>query len=319
MSLIERYDSLTLDQVHEFVAVGRDEDLQLEFKTVGRSDLSVAEDRKNFTVALSGFANSSGGIIVWGVVSRKAPGGGADGARELRPIDDIRRFVTRLNELTGEVVRPFVDGVRHRAIADGASGFAATLVPESDAGPHMAADNRYYKRSGDSFYKMEHFDLEDMFGRRRRPRLEISARLWPGGQSGGGGRNTQHGKLIITARNAGRTSAKSLFISLRVDGPYRLARHGLDGNGTESLVKLHGGDDPKRSKLAAPPHVVIHPGTELDVAAIDLELEIGAVAPDLKVGYEYAAEDVPLKEGALEYPGHMLLDALLGRGSRPIV
>lgn len=24
-------------------------------------------------------------------------------------------------------------------------------------------EDRYYKRSGDSFYRMEHFDLEDMF------------------------------------------------------------------------------------------------------------------------------------------------------------
>ena len=36
-------------------------------------------------------------------------------------------------------------------------------------------ENRYYKRSGDSFYQMEHFDLEDMFGRRRKPKLKMSS------------------------------------------------------------------------------------------------------------------------------------------------
>ena len=34
-------------------------------------------------------------------------------------------------------------------------------------------EQRYYKRSGDSFYQMEHFDLEDMFGRRQKAKLEI--------------------------------------------------------------------------------------------------------------------------------------------------
>jgi hypothetical protein len=34
-------------------------------------------------------------------------------------------------------------------------------------------EQRYFKRSGDSFYRMEHFDLEDMFGRRQKPSLEI--------------------------------------------------------------------------------------------------------------------------------------------------
>jgi hypothetical protein len=33
--------------------------------------------------------------------------------------------------------------------------------------------DRYYKRSGDTFRRMEHFDLEDMFGRRPRPKLEL--------------------------------------------------------------------------------------------------------------------------------------------------
>jgi hypothetical protein len=34
-------------------------------------------------------------------------------------------------------------------------------------------EDRYYKRSGDSFYRMEHFDLEDMFGRRQKPILAV--------------------------------------------------------------------------------------------------------------------------------------------------
>jgi hypothetical protein len=51
----------------------------------------------------------------------------------------------------------------------------ATFVPETDGGPFMAlfGEQRYYKRSGDSFYQMEHFDLEDMFGRRQKPNLEM--------------------------------------------------------------------------------------------------------------------------------------------------
>lgn len=31
----------------------------------------------------------------------------------------------------------------------------------------------YYKRSEDGCYRLEHFDLEDMFGRRQRPLLEL--------------------------------------------------------------------------------------------------------------------------------------------------
>lgn len=37
----------------------------------------------------------------------------------------------------------------------------------------LLGEQRYSKRSGDSFYQMEHFDLEDMFGRRQRPALQM--------------------------------------------------------------------------------------------------------------------------------------------------
>ena len=39
-----------------------------------------------------------------------------------------------------------------------------------------AGEDRYYKRSGASFYRMEHFDLEDMFGRRLKPKLNTVVR-----------------------------------------------------------------------------------------------------------------------------------------------
>src|SRR5262249_33289270 len=130
------------------------------------------EDRKIFAQCISGFANSSGGIIVWGVDARQQDG--VDYARERKEIEQLERFVSKLNEFTGQAVSPVADGIRHKAIeTEGGRGFAATIVPESDSGPHMAklGEDRYYKRSGTSFLRMEHFDLEDMFGRRPRPKL----------------------------------------------------------------------------------------------------------------------------------------------------
>ena len=96
---------------------------------------------------LSAFANSSGGLIVWGVDARPNDDG-VDCAVALREIPRVALLLTRLNELDGLAVNPIVGGVRHRIIpsAPGSeNGYAATLVPESDAGPHMAkmGDDRY--------------------------------------------------------------------------------------------------------------------------------------------------------------------------------
>ena len=114
-------------------------------------------------------------------------------------------FLTRLNEFTGTATSPIVEGVQHRVIPSGSEdGLAITLVPESVVGPHMAklGEDRYFKRSGASFYRMEHFDLEDMFGRRARPNLTVRLELRPRPDP------DQHEDLHFVVANHGRGLAK---------------------------------------------------------------------------------------------------------------
>jgi len=115
-------------------------------------------------------------------------------------------FLSTLNSLTGGAVNPDVPGVQHRIIESAPdAGFALTLVPASDRGPHMAkcGEDRYYKRSGSHFIKMEHFDIEDMFGRRAKPNLEVCHRIVQFGTSGAEGCFDL--KLVLS-----RTSVSSL-------------------------------------------------------------------------------------------------------------
>ena len=117
----------------------------LDFKTINRSDLTHSDDKKNLAKALSGFSNSSGGLIVWGVIARKNAAN-VDCASGTQEIDHLPLFVSRLNELTGEAVSPLVENVQHKPRpTNGNRGFAVTLVPESDSGPHMdkLGEDRY--------------------------------------------------------------------------------------------------------------------------------------------------------------------------------
>ncbi len=175
MNLAELFDQLTVFDMTEFVRLRKEEHLQLDFKTV--NDSSIDKDgRKNLAKYISGFANSAGGIIVWGIDARR-DSHGIDCAIDAPQINQLGQFVARLNELSGQSTSPVVDGVRHKAIETSSDqGYAVTLIPESGSGPHMAklGEDRYYKRNGQQFLKMEHFDLEDMFGRRQKPDLKIN-------------------------------------------------------------------------------------------------------------------------------------------------
>lgn len=69
MNLKEYFEKIDLDEVRDFVKNQIAEDLFLEFKTANYPK-GTDFDKINFSKCLSGFANSSGGILVW-VFQRK--------------------------------------------------------------------------------------------------------------------------------------------------------------------------------------------------------------------------------------------------------
>lgn len=211
-SIRELYEALTLDTLEQWVKDKRQEDLHLEFKDLpGGLD---KDGRKNLAKAASGFANSDGGVVVWGVKAFK-DGDDVDCAQELGPIKSVGAVLAALNEHTGQAVAPFVEGLEHRIVAEtGGAGFLATFVPRSDGAPHMAGLGlgRYFKRSGSSFYPLEHFDIADMFGKRQRPELvvRLASRIVE-----------RHSdlhcyELVATIRNDGRVAARFLKAELEM-------------------------------------------------------------------------------------------------------
>ncbi len=300
MTLESRFNKIGLDEIHGYIRDKQEENLHLDFKTVKNSLLDFRDDRKNYANSLSGFANSSGGLIIWGIDARKNESG-VNCAVETKPINDIDHFVSRLNELENDAVSPQIDGVRHKKIPledNKSCGFAITLVPESISGPHMAklGEFRYYKRSGDSFYVMEHFDLEDMFGRRKKPKLELTTQVT--------GHNKQTG-IILGISNTGRGSAKSPYLAFVLPKPFVVSQYGVDGNGAEGLKRLSGHGSKPWIEYGGNAQDVIHPGVVLEVAKLFLGM-FGLIPDppkeDISIKYRIAAEDMLLVEGVKFIP-----------------
>jgi hypothetical protein len=296
MNLVEVFESLNYAQLQDFVERGQEEHLHLDFKLLNDASLSGKEDRKNFACSLSGFANSGGGLIIWGVDARKNSDG-IDCAVDLKPISQVALLIARLNSLTGECVDPSVAGVRRRAIElkDG-SGFAATLVPESDTGPHMAklGENRYYKRIGDGFYRMEHYDIADMFGRRRKPKLCVFYRVT--------GMFSQ-AQVHLGIRNDGRATARAPFFAFDSDGPLQRSHYGLDGNCNEGLTRLRAVSSGLQWAYGGGMDFALHPAMEHEVACLALGIPSRPEPTrDVVVRYALACEDQPIERGTLIIP-----------------
>lgn len=290
MNIEKVFEELSFDRLQEYVDEKQEEHLYLDFKLVKDASLASTDDKRNLARALSGFANSSGGVIVWGVEARKNSDG-VDAAVGLKEIRNIAVLLTRLNELSGDGVDPTVPGVLHRIIKTSSeNGFAVSLIPESLTGPHMGklGEDRYYKRSGDSFYKMEHFDIADMFSRRRKPKLTVTFRVVSKGREA---------SIVIGLRNEGRATARSPYLALDCDPPFIRSEFGLNGNGTEGMPFLRLPSNGYRWCYAGGIDTALHPGMAREIACLNLgRLRTSVPLSDAVVRYAIACEDQPLQE-----------------------
>lgn len=294
------------------------EGLHFEFKRKRdrtKPDLEP-EDSWEFSRALSGFANSDGGILLWGVGSSNE--NGLDYASSREPVRDHTIFVARLRKALLEAVVPMVDGVEIDPVpgADTRFGYAKVLVPRSELTPHrgMLANREYYKRSPEGFHRLEHFDLEDMFGRRPLPRLSLGWRIIAGGSSGGGGQEQFRGFVVLTITNGGRGSARAPYLAFRISAPYGLAPGGINGDGREGLARQTT-SDPRRFVFTSG-DVVVHPEVSHEVTGIVVQVEVqrgrNVILPgDLTVAYELTSENARLVVGEIVISGHDIAVGIL--------
>src|SRR5277367_5285911 len=100
MNIMELYESIDLAYIKQCVAEKMIETEVLDFKEASsQSGPMGKDDKKNLSKALSGFANGGGGILIWGVKATQSKDG-PDAAEELKPIGNLKRFLTDLNSLS---------------------------------------------------------------------------------------------------------------------------------------------------------------------------------------------------------------------------
>jgi hypothetical protein len=295
MEYKELYTKIDKDLIMRMVDEHQDEHLHLEFKTIQKTDMG-RDDRKNLAKALSGFGNSSGGLIIWGINAKEGENG-VDCAQYLELIEDIDLFLSKLNEHTGVAVDPIVDGVEHKAIKfDTGKGICITIVPEAITGPHMAklGEDRYYKRSGDSFYKMEHYDISDMFGRRRVPKLEVYYSVSISDEHGFAGKLQDFRFTInIGVKNIGKGTSSSTYIATKKIRTLDFVTSNVDIYEIESSISNDW------FKCCCNKDIVLHPNTQMDFIRIHSKRITIDELRDLKIKFEVTAENIQMSSGCL--------------------
>jgi hypothetical protein len=211
--------------IDEFIFTRKAEELFIDFKRSadnGTGKHFNNNDRKNFHKAISGFGNSEGGIVVWGVDCSQGFDG-SDVAKAKCPIENVKRFVSWLEgAISGSTIPPH-SGVQNFPLEtdDKGNGFVVTYIPKSNNAPHQDVNSRrYYIRAGSDFVPISHDVLAGMFGKRPQPKVRRNFHLYPLKT------NRENGNIIVPIGlhffNDGPGVAVDLFVSLHflsVPGP----------------------------------------------------------------------------------------------------
>jgi hypothetical protein len=226
----------------------------LEFKQAP----DLTDVQHNWSKALSGFANTGGGVLIWGIEAKKDSKTHIDCASAVSLIANPAALKSRLMQLHHQATDPPVLGIEVEQYADSSgSGFVVCFVPESGFKPHRAEQDgkkQFYLRAGDDFVVMPVAVLRSMFYPQASPNLQVETSFLDGIEA------AEKITWSFRIHNKGTATAKDVCLWIKPSG-FFAAPH----PGRECFM-----DDIDRERgVCVACKLPIHPGTWRHVMALD--------------------------------------------------
>lgn len=205
------YQSISsIEAIEQFVADKTEEWDYIDFKTQPRpGDLEEIWGK-----VLSGFANSGGGVIVWGINTTKSKETKIDQADSLMPFTDPNAFRATLLDTANKMTDPPVTGVECQAfLQDDGKGFVVSLIPTGKNHPYRSLKSKgwpFYMRAGDDFHPINVSVLRMMFFPQRS--VQWSCTIQPTLFEKNGTR--MNVSITIKLTNHGPSTAENVMLSI---------------------------------------------------------------------------------------------------------
>lgn len=158
----------TIAELDQFIKNQVQENLHLDYKASSAIDGSK---RPEIAKDVSAFANSDGGMLIYGVIEKNNLPVSKDNG-----IDHTKYSREWLEQVISSNITPRIDGIHISPIQVSADrSYFVVKVPKSFRGPHQSSDNKYYKRFNFQSVSMEDYEINDVRSRRHvvRPLIEV--------------------------------------------------------------------------------------------------------------------------------------------------
>lgn len=158
----------------DLIKNGEAEGLYLECKAPTEPQLT-RDMKSNFAKALSGFSNTAGGIIVWGISTTKHAHSGLDILTQIEPIGRCKYFASQIQKASFALTNPPVTTTETKTLLKKSTdtrGVVVTYIPKTLGDPIQSnTDNLFYFRSGDEFPVVPYEMLKRLFAATQIPDL----------------------------------------------------------------------------------------------------------------------------------------------------
>ena len=193
-----------------------------EFKG-GRIDESTT--KKYWSQALSGFANSEGGVLIFGIkTERIVPpegGRGLDTATDVDLVPKPLQLIQLLKDIHLSATSDVVSGVDYFPVSDpseSGAGFVVCYVPEGKNKPYKAeldTSRNYFQRVSDNFVFLSHSLIRSLFYPKSLARFKLEIKIQQKGTAG----LLNQTPIEVTYQNEGNATARDVMMVLSFNKP----------------------------------------------------------------------------------------------------
>lgn len=276
------------------------ESIGLDYKAsaaLGQQDRLKREIAKD----LSAFANSAGGVIVYGMTEN------GHVPTEVEPIDLQALSKEWLENVAISNIQPRIDGlhvnpVQLTGVNAGRVAYVVT-IPQSYTA-HQAADHRYYKRFNFQSVPMEHYEVQDTMNRGKTPIIDV--RIEPRLERDDRNTDTHIYALHVWLDNRGAVAAKNIKVVLGFPEQVRHGSNGLTQRAVQVLSDQHGRQYRQVSCSTEVDHIMLFPADSIHFGMwgcylhiiIDRGLYDFVTSAEPDISWKVFADDMAPRQGA---------------------
>lgn len=169
MTPLQDLTEVTPKDIQSLIDNNVEESIHLEFKAAPALE-NTEHNKKEIAKDVSSFANSDGGIIVYGISEKK------NHADSISFVDGNAISKEWLEQVINSNINRRIVGIQIFPVRfddDISKTVYVVKIPRSDNAPHMSCDYHYYRRYNFAVKKMEEYEVRDAMLRQRRTILKI--------------------------------------------------------------------------------------------------------------------------------------------------